>query len=297
MTALPQHLLDLVPNAVHVHSRTDFPEHDCQGTQTLGEIAASAQALGMNEVFLTEHTTNPGVGQPHFFTTGDELGKAIRNRVEEVFDFAADTGFKLQPGLEANLMPNSMVDIPPSLAHNVVLVIASMHGHVPRSGEDIKNLLMGALLFGYEIDMIGHAQRFVNVYDVDWDAIFSAAADPERPTIIEANFNAWFSYGPPKLRRKGDQDGAAEAAKKEIHFLKSLGRSAAPVVVSLDIHNAGMWPTQAPEADWMPTFDHLQEYLELLFSCGITPDRIINRNLREWLLLPKSDRGKLMTWL
>lgn len=299
MTALPQHLLDLVPNAVHVHPLADLPEHNCQGEQTLEEIVASARELGFSEVYLTTHTTNPDPGLPHFFDIEDPLGQAIHSWMDEVQNFAEAIGFNIYPGLEANLMPNSngMIDAPAALDHDAVLVIASMHGHVPQSGSEIKRLLLEALLLGYEIDMLGHPQRYVDAYNVDWATIFYAAADPNKPTIIEANFNAWFTYGPIKLRRKGDHEGALEAEKKEIHFLQALGRTAAPVVVSLDIHNAGMWPTEAPQADWMPTFDHLQEYLELLFSCGIAPERIINRNLREWLLLPKSDRGKLMTWL
>lgn len=313
MTALPQHLLDIVPNAVHVHSRANLPEHDCQGEQTLKEIVASAKVLGMSEVYLAEHTSNPGVGKPHFFDIEDPLGQALLSRMDEVQSFAETAGFNVYPGLEANLMPgsNGMIDAPSALDHEAALIIASMHGHVPQSGNEIKRLLMEALLLGYEIDMLGHLQRYVNVYDVDWSTIFYAAADPDRPTIIEANFNAWFSYGPVKLRRKaaaevqaGNTDKAEQlqmeaidAEKKEVFFLQALGRCAAPVVVSLDIHNAGMWPTDSPKADWMPTFDHFEEYLDLLFGCGIAPERIINNRLRDWLLLPKSDRGKLMSWL
>jgi histidinol phosphatase-like PHP family hydrolase len=296
VTALPQRLLDIVPNAVHVHSRAGLPEHECQGEQTQEEIIASAAALGLAEVFLTEHTTNPGVGGPHFFEIEDSLGQAIQAHMNDVQRYAEMAAFGLYPGLEANILPRGGLDVPMGLTHDAALVIASQHGHVPSDPEEVTRQLTSTM-GRVEVDMIGHAQRYVNVYGVDWETVFRSAGQFSWPTIIEANFNAWFTYGPVKHRRKGDHEGAVDAEKKEIYFLQALGRSYAPVVVSLDIHNAGMWPTDQPAADWMPTHEHLEEYLDLLFSCGIAPERIINRNLRDWLLLPKSDRGKLMSWL
>ena len=295
MTALPQHLLDIVPNAVHVHSRANLPERDCQGDQTLGQIIHSARGLGMSEVYLTEHTTNPQPGKPHVFRAGDELGQAIRNRFDDVQMVAEDLEYNLFPGIEINILAEG-VDAPRLVMTEAALVVASMHGHVPESGEEVTGRLCDTAENPL-VSMLGHAQRWVNVFDVDWHQVFDWAADLNQPTLVEANFNAWFNYGPGKLRRKGELDAAASAHAQERHFYEELARSAAPVAVSLDIHSDGMWPSKDPVNYYDPSFQDLEDFLDLLFGCGITPERIMNRSLREWLLLPKSDRGKLMSWM
>lgn len=296
MTALPQYLLDIVPNAVHVHARANLPENGCQGEQTLEEVVASARTLGMTEVYLTDHTSNPGPGQPHPFAIGDELGEALRGYFDSVDFVAAGQEFSLHPGLEANILADGTLDAPRALTQDAVLTIASLHGKVPDSGEEAFNRLIWAM-DNDETDMIGHPQRYVNVFEVDWDGVFEMAGDPSLPTLVEANFNAWFNYGPGKLRHKGETDKAIAADKAEKHFYEALGRSSAPVVVALDVHKEPMWPSESPAEYWMPSITDFEDYLDLLFVCGISEERIINRRLRDWLLLPKSDRGKLMTWL
>jgi histidinol phosphatase-like PHP family hydrolase len=293
VTALPLQ----VDVAAHVHTASNLPERDCQGEQTLAGAMHSAQASGHTGVLFTPHTTNPGVGGPHAFDDSHPMAAALRTYNDDVVRLIENSprgAPSLFTGLEANILEDG-IDTPGEVTRECDFVIASLHGEVPQNAIEVLNRFL-SVCHNDEVDGLGHPQRYVEgVPDITWGYLFRVARDTG--TAVEVNFNAWHSYGPNKLRRQRDHDGALRAIGYHYEWLRRLGASRAPVLVSLDVHNAGMWPRPAQREAWMPTVAQYAEFLNLVAACGITQERVVNRTVdsfQQWVETPKLDRWRLL---
>jgi len=132
---LSPEVLNLVPNAVHVHSLAGFPDNRCGGTQTAEEISVSADRCGFTEVFLTNHSTNPHVGEPHAFTADDPQGRAMLGYLDDL-DESQMPGAYVYRGFEVNILEDGSVDTPVEVLDTGKLIIASLHAHVPEEAAD-----------------------------------------------------------------------------------------------------------------------------------------------------------------
>lgn len=305
MAKWPIELLGLMDVATHIHSKADFPERDCQGILDLSETVDKAIATGIHGIAFSEHTTNPGVGQPHSFDDDSKLAAAIREH-NKLVGFYDSPGFKVFSGVEANIL-RCGVDIPEVTARDCDWVIASMHGSVPDTGSGVAQALTGACELDY-VTTIGHPTRYAEgIHDVPWASILKVAANPESPTLVELNYNAFHTYGPLKQLWEFDDNGGKKESLDGYYWslgfwyrwLSLVADSGAAVIVSLDVHEADQWPQATQSASWMPTTDQVMEFYRLIELRGITADRIINSKLHlfsDWLTSPKEKRGQLITW-
>lgn len=275
--------------AAHVHTKADLPERECQGEQTYAQAAETAQARGLKGLLITEHTTNPGVGKPHRFTVDDPLGQALLAHLRAVkgdAEVQARTGVKLYAGVEANILEDGL-DIPLEIARECDFIIASFHGEVPRDTDEFERRFMMTCTYAAENSLplaIGHPWRYVEERWIDWIRLFRDAQICG--VAIEANFNAWNTYGPGKLRRRVEAGQAAEedlsrAIKREDFLYSLLGETGASVLKSLDIHRREMWPRKQPlpDAPWQPTEELLAEFDALTARYGFTGPRVINSSV------------------
>jgi len=144
--------------------------------------------------------------------------------------------------------------------------------------------------------MIGHFGRYLENVPVNWQRVFAACADEVSPTLVEANFNAMFTYGSMKAQRNGDIEESKRLRAIEIEQYWLLGESGAHVIVSLDVHNALQWPSDNPAEIWQPSYDHIDEFLDVVTS-GVPARRIVNRYLAGTLGKAKNDRGLFLTYI
>lgn len=305
MAKWPQELLDRMDVATHIHTKADLPEHECQGKLSLEDTSDKAIAAGLDGIALSEHTTNPGVGLPHKFGDDSELAIAIRDRNKLVRDFNP-SGLVVFSGAEANIIGGE-VDIPEATARDCDWIIASMHGSVPDTAAGIERALKGACEIDY-VTAIGHPTRYAeSIHDVPWASILKTAANPESPTLVELNYNAFHTYGPLKqLREYNDKGGKKESLDGYYwnlgfwyRWLGLVADSGAAVIVSLDVHDGDQWPQATQSASWMPTTDQVMEFYGLIEMCGISGNRIVNNELdffSDWIKCPKEKRGQLITW-
>ncbi len=280
----PDHILQLVPNAIHVHHASRFPESRCSGKQSRAEVAKFAADRGLRSVVLTPHVGNPDPGMPRRVAEDSELGMALtvyaRSERQTLYDVM------LYDGLEDNILQDGALCATASTLADADYVIASFHGTVPETVAYLEERLITIGQNPY-VDLIGHPQRYMERMDgIDWEKIFIRLRIDGK--AAEANVNAWHNYGPNKLIRKGQLTEAAEAAEFQRAFYAAMGRSGIPVVVSLDIHEYGMWPSGQPEADWMPTVAQLESYLQMLIDEGITEKQISNHSVEEYIAKRRS---------
>jgi histidinol phosphatase-like PHP family hydrolase len=288
-------LLDWCGVATHVH--TTFPHNPtCSGQQSIMEAAKMAQQLGLSGVAFAEHTTDPG--NPSLGS--DDLLDAIREQAADVERahsdlHAAGSDLWLWSGVEANIMPGGDLDFMESeLASLVRYIVASQHGGLGTAEKDpaaIKERLEAVCRNRY-ITTIGHPSRYNDEVAVDWAAVFAVAADTA--TAVEFNLNLWFSKGPGRgLAVIKDEAWYNSQLEFWSRWTTQLAESGAPVVIGLDVHNAGMWPQDNPSEDWMTTTGHLAAAIELLAAAGLKPERVINSSVERfagWLEVPKYDR-------
>ncbi len=274
--------------AAHVHTAANLPESECQGEQTYAQAAETVQARGMSGLFVTEHTTNPGVGKPHPFMRDSPLAAAIMGHLDRMCGdrgLKARTGVTIFGGVEANIL-GVRLDVSVPLVQECDAVIASFHGEVPKTPRRYERRFRMACDYRPEYGtpiIIGHPWRYVEGLGIDWAALFRYAA--EHGVVIEANFNAWNTYGPGKIKRdlargQGSQTDLEwnEAFNDRIYGL--LGDSGAKVLKSLDIHNRYMWPRAEPMKDYQPSYALLTEFDDLTVRHGLTGVRVVNRTLQ-----------------
>lgn len=281
LTALPPQVLDLM--AVGTHGHTDFPQNPtCSGTQTLTEFARSAQHLGFAAFAVTEHTTDPGaiqrdghdISNYRLFADNDPLTAIILGHNDEIRAVAAAEKFNLLTGIEANIVgafgQNYWgIDAPAAVLRDCDYVVASFHGAPEHNPERFERRLLAACQNPY-VHSIGHPTRNTHLAKPDWAKLLPLMK--QTGTAFGLNVNQWF--------KETGQGTPVPATDSVWGQWKSLIQLLVEVrlwlVIELDIHNSGMWPTSEPTETWHTTVARLIEFLDFIQHCGVDSKLIVN---------------------
>ena len=169
-------VLDDLRGDLHSHTTTS------DGTQTAEEMAAAAQARGLEYLAITDHSATHGFGD---HVTEDHL----RQRIEEVraLNERLD-GFDLLIGTETNILPDGSPDYSDEVLAELDWVIASVHTSFNMTRENMTARMVAAVEHPL-VDALGHPTgRKIEKrqpYDVDMERVIEAAA--KAGTMIEIN--------------------------------------------------------------------------------------------------------------
>jgi len=161
-------LIDIQDIRGDVHMHTTYSD----GNSTIEQMAAHAQSLGYDYIAITDHSQSLGVARG---LDPDRLGSQMKE-----IDVFNDThkGIKVLKGMEVDILSDGSLDMDTGLLDRLDIVIGSIHSGFKQSKEQITKRLIKAMETGL-VDLIGHPSgRLIgerDAYEVDWDAVFSAA--------------------------------------------------------------------------------------------------------------------------
>jgi DNA polymerase (family 10) len=165
-------LPEIVPyNAVkgdlHVHSVWS------DGTHTISELAAAAQALGYEYIAICDHAWNSRIARGL-----DET--AIAQRQKEIGQVNRELeGFMVLSGIECNIDREGNLDMPNKVLGDLDVVLASVHSDLDMPPAEMSKRLIAAL-HNEQVDILGHPTgRIIQKREpvqADLPAIFDAAA-------------------------------------------------------------------------------------------------------------------------
>jgi len=153
---------------LHVHS--DWTD----GTKTIAEMAAGAQALGYEYIALTDHSRR--VAMVH----GLDPARLSR-QVREIDRLNAKLrGLTILKGIEVDILKDGRLDLPDSSLERLDVVVASVHSYFDLPREAQTDRIVRAMDNRY-VTILGHPTgRLIgerDAYDIDMDRIISAARD------------------------------------------------------------------------------------------------------------------------
>jgi histidinol phosphatase-like PHP family hydrolase len=290
--ALPREILEWCAVATHVHTRFLY-NPTCSGKQTVEEAAQSALALGFEGLAFAEHTSDP---RSPSLSPELSLVNALYNQGETVHSLKC--GIRLFSGVEANIMPDGVLDIDSAyLAKVADYRIASQHGGLGVAEKDPKAIeaRLKTACRNEFVDTLGHPSRYNSeVPGVDWSSIFRVAY--ETNTAVELNINLWYT------QCLQGYDLTSVSNRKAVMFwakwMKLLASSRAPVVIGLDIHKENMWPQPQEEPNSGPTFLQFYDFIQLMRRADISWYQVINSSavkFEHWLRQPKAKRSMGLT--
>lgn len=194
-----------------LHMHTDATD----GTATLEEMVAAAQARGLKYIAITDHSQRVSMAN------GLD-GERARRQWESIERLNAKLkGFQVLKGIECDILEKGGMDLPDDVLAEADWVVASVHYGQNQPREQITKRIVDALR-NPNVSAIAHPTgRLINrrkAYDVDLDEVF-AVAKTERK-FLELNANPW----------RLDLDDVACAAAK---------RHGIPIVISTDAHSTG----------------------------------------------------------
>jgi len=191
-----------------LHSHTTASD----GTASIEEMAAAAQAAGYEYLAITDHSASMGFGAD---VSNAELARQI-DRVRALD--ATLTDFTLLIGSEVNILPDGSLDYPDELLAQLDWVVASVHTSFRMAAPDMTARLVAAINHPY-VDCIGHLTgRKIEQrppYEFDFPTVLEAAA--AAGTMLEINAN-------PDRRDMNELHARAAAA------------AGIPIVINTDSH-------------------------------------------------------------
>ena len=186
-----------------VHAHTDASD----GHATPREMAEAAIARGLSYLTITDHSKAVGMG------IGLDADKTVANMkvVQKAAKPLLSKGFYLLTGIEVDIMPGGLLDLPDEVLAELDWVVASAHG---RRGQD-RDALTASMIAAAEhpsVDVIAHPTgRLLDgrePYDLDVEALIEACA--RTGTFLEVNAN------PKRLDLRPEHVRAAIAAGVKI---------------------------------------------------------------------------------
>jgi DNA polymerase (family 10) len=200
---------DDVRGDLHLH--TDWSD----GTESIAEMVAGAEAFGHDYIAVTDHATGPGmvggVGVPD---------DRLREQIPEVRAVADDADIEVFTGVEANIDADGDVSVADDLLADLDFVVASPHAGLDGDGTD--RLVAAAEHPG--VNAIGHPTgRLINErsgLELDVERLARVAADTD--TALEINADP----------RRLDLTGRA---------VKTAVEQGATIVVDTDAHRTSSY--------------------------------------------------------
>jgi len=176
---------------LHVHS--DWTD----GTVTIAEMAAAAQARGYEYIALTDHSRR--VAMTHGLDPA-RLARQIReiDRLNEKFE-----NFTILKGIEVDILKDGSLDLPDSSLAKLDVVVAAVHSHFDLPRKTQTDRVVRALE-NRHVSILAHPTgRLIGErepYDIDMDLVISAArkagcyleinAEPERLDLNDLHAHA-----------------------------------------------------------------------------------------------------------
>ena len=199
---------DLVGD-LHMHTNAT------DGTATLEEMVAAAQARGLKYIAITDHSQRVSMAN------GLD-GERARRQWEAIDRLNAKLkGFQVLKGIECDILEKGGMDLSDDVLAEADWVVASVHYGQNQPRDQITKRIVDALR-NPNVSAIAHPTgRLINrrkPYDVDLEEVF-AVAKAERK-VLELNANPW----------RLDLDDVACASAK---------RHGIPIVISTDAHSTG----------------------------------------------------------
>lgn len=165
---------------LHMHSRWS------DGRATIAEMAAAAEARGLQYIAITDHSAYLGV-------TGGVDAARLREQAAEVAALNAEyasrgSSFRILHGVEVDITPEGDLALPDEALAALDIVVASLHVSLRQPREQATARLLKAIANPH-VDIIGHPTgRILNRRpgaDLDMEAVLHAAA--EHGVILEVN--------------------------------------------------------------------------------------------------------------
>ena len=196
-----------------LHGHTDASD----GRGTPAEMAAAAIARGLSYYAVTDHSKAVGMG------IGLDPDATLKNaeRVRAAAEPLREQGFHLLTGIEVDILPGGVLDLPDDVLAQLDWVVASAHGVRGQNREELTASMVAAIEHPH-VDVIAHPTgRLLDgraPYDVDVEALIAACA--RTGTFLEINAN------PKRLDLRPEHARAAINAGVKL-------------CISSDAHNAG----------------------------------------------------------
>ncbi|MFT4550958.1 MAG: DNA polymerase (family 10) [Verrucomicrobiales bacterium] len=157
------------------------------GKNTLGEMAAAAQELGLQYLGIADHSKSSfqanGLDEDRLLEQLDEIDSLNQ-------EFGDD--FKLFAGTECDILKDGSLDFEDEILEQLDYVVASVHSSFTLSEEDMTKRLIRAIE-NPNVTMLGHLTGRLllkrDPYALNVPKIIDAAAAND--TIIELNANPW----------------------------------------------------------------------------------------------------------
>jgi len=153
---------------LHVHS--DWTD----GTATIAEMAAGAQARGYAYMALTDHSRR--VAMAHGLDAA-RLSRQIRDieRLNKTLN-----GFTILKGIEVDILKDGSLDLPDSILARLDIVVAAVHSHFDLAQEAQTDRVVRAMT-NRHVSIVAHPSgRLIGErepYAIDMDRVISAARD------------------------------------------------------------------------------------------------------------------------
>lgn len=195
-----------------LHMHTTYSD----GRDPLRRMVMVAHGLGYEYIAITDHSEHSAASRS---ITADAL---VRQR-DEIDDLReAAPGLTILHGLEVDILPNGKLDCPDELLARLDVVLASLHDSAGHSRKKLTERCLGAIRHPLVSAITHPGNQLVGhrpAYDMDYDAIYAAAA--ETGTALEID------GAPSHLDLDGDRARAAVAAGVTIVIDSDCHRSRA----------------------------------------------------------------------
>ncbi len=171
----------------HIHSDYDLkPSHDF-GRNSYSELYQKAKELGYEYVGFSDH--NPKISD----LDENQTIKIMKKRKEDMqkqLEKILDRKIDYYIGLEADILPNGLVALPPSAVEFVDYLIVAVHSAFGMSIKDMTKRVLRALDFP-KVKILAHPTgRKLGIregYELDWPKIFETCKKKK----IALEINSW----------------------------------------------------------------------------------------------------------
>lgn len=171
--------VDDIRGDLHMHTTAT------DGRATLEEMVAAARARGLSYIAITDHSQRVSMAR------GLDAKRVLAQWKEiDTLNKALDGKFIVLKGIECDILEAGGMDLPDDVLAQADFVLASIHYGQQQSRDQITQRILGAIE-NPTVTAIAHPTgRILNrreAYEVDIDAVFSAAA--KHGKLLELNAN------------------------------------------------------------------------------------------------------------
>jgi DNA polymerase (family 10) len=198
-----------------LHMHTSYSD----GRDSLRRMLEASRAVGYEYVAITDHSEHAGAART---VTPAQL----RRQRDEIARFRGDfSGMVILQGLEVDILPDGRLDCPDAVLATLDIVLASLHDSAGDDRDGLTRRCLGAIRHPL-VSVITHPSnqlvgRRVG-YDLDYDAIYAAAA--ETGTVLEIDGAPTHLDLSGERAREAVRAGVTVAIDSDCHRARSLDR-------------------------------------------------------------------------